>query len=116
MHNSTHLWYNTNGGKNVKWNEESIHNAVEKQREFFLSGTTLDVCWRIQQLKALKSAVCTHRKELEQALAADLGRSPAEAYFCDIGSFILEVNETIRGLRRWARPETHFSGFHCFPA
>lgn len=100
----------------MKWNAESIHNTVERQREFFLSGATLDVGWRIRQLTALKSAVCAHQKELEQALAADLGRSPAEAYFCDIGSFILEVNEAIRGLRRWARPETHFSGFHCFPS
>ena len=39
-----------------------------------------------------------------------------EAYFCDIGSLILEINETMKGLRKWARPETHFSGFHCFPS
>ena len=40
----------------------------------------------------------------------------AEAYFCDIGDVILETNEMIRGLRRWARPETHFSGLTCFPS
>ena len=98
------------------WTQTSIHTAVEKQREFFLSGQTLSVDWRITQLKQLKKAVLSHQAELEQALADDLGRAPLEAYFCDIGSLVMEINEAIRGLRRWAKPETHFSGFHCFPS
>ena len=98
------------------WTQTSIHTAVEKQREFFLSGQTLSLDWRITQLKQLKKAVLSHQAELEQALADDLGRAPLEAYFCDIGSLVMEINEAIRGLRRWAKPETHFSGFHCFPS
>ena len=98
------------------WNEESIHTLVERQRRFFRSGATLDVDWRLRQLEKLKQAVLVHRADLERALAADLGRSPLEAYFCDIGSLLLEINETIRGLRRWARPETHLSGLHAFPS
>ena len=46
----------------------------------------------------------------------DLGRSRVEAYLCDVGPIIVEVNEMIRGLRRWARPETHFSGLMSFPS
>ena len=95
---------------------EQVHTLVENQREFFRSGKTLDVRWRLEQLKSLKQAVLTHRQELESALGEDLGRAPFEAYFCDIGSLVLEINEAIHGLRRWARPETRFSGFHCFPA
>ena len=98
------------------WNAEQIHAVVEQQRLFFRSGATLDVGWRLQQLKKLKTAVVDHREELERALAEDLGRSPLEAYFCDIGSLLLEINETMRSLRRWAKPETHFSGLHCFPS
>lgn len=98
------------------WSRERVHEAVEKQRGFFLSGETLDVKWRLAQLKALKASVLSHRAELERALHDDLGRSPMEAYFCDVGSLIMEINETMRGLRRWARPETHFSGLHCFPS
>ena len=33
-----------------------------------------------------------------------------------MGSVILEINETIKGVRSWAKPETHFSGIHCFPS
>ena len=95
---------------------ETIPRIVEEQRRFFRSGATLDVSWRLEQLKKLKKAVTEHRKDLEDALGEDLGRAPFEAYFCDIGSLVLEINEAIRGLRRWARPETRFSGFHCFPS
>lgn len=98
------------------WNAARIHTLVEQQRRFFRSGVTLDVDWRLRQLKKLKTAVLAHREALEQALAEDLGRSPMEAYFCDIGSLLLEINETMRSLRRWARPETHLSGLHCFPS
>lgn len=50
------------------WNRESIHAAVEAQREFFLSGETLDIGWRLAQLKALKSAILSERAALEEAL------------------------------------------------
>lgn len=98
------------------YTEESVRILVEKQRAFFQSGKTLDVNWRLEQLKKLRSAVIANEKELLQALNQDLGRSDAEAYFCDVGSVILELNETIHGLRRWARPENRFSGFTCFPS
>ena len=100
----------------MEYTQEKIHDLVEKQRAFFLTGTTLDINWRKQQLKKLVEAVSSHSAELEEALGKDLGRSRAEAYFCDIGTVILEANETIHGLSRWARPETHFSGFVCFPS
>ena len=98
------------------WTKERIEALVASQRKFFRSGVTLDVDWRIRQLKKLRQAVRAHETEIKAALAADLGRSEAEAYFCDVGSVILEINETLRGLRRWARPETHFSGLVCFPS
>lgn len=98
------------------YTNSEIEKKVEAQRAFFLSGATLDIGWRIDKLKKLKMAVICNREKLEQALFEDLGRAPMEAYFCDIGSLILEINETIKGLKKWARPETHFSGFHCFPS
>ena len=72
--------------------------------------------WRISQLKALREAIRSHEAQILRALNEDLGRHPAEAYFCDIGSIILEINETIKGLRKWARPELHYSGMLCFPS
>ncbi len=99
-----------------QFTEEAIREIVEAQRKFFRTGKTLPVKWRIQQLKKLKAAVMAHEAEFEAALAADLGRSRVEAYLCDIGPIITEVNEMIHGLRCWARPERHFSGLMCFPS
>ena len=100
----------------MEYTTKQIKEIVEKQRVFFRSGTTLDVDWRIVQLKRLKVQMSLYEKEITQALAEDLGRSEAEAYFCDIGTVILEVNEMIQGLKRWARPDLLFSGMTCFPS
>ena len=100
----------------MTYTQEIVHAVVEKQRQFFRTGVTLDVNWRIEQLKKLKQAVLDHREMLEKALWEDLRKSPTEAYLCDLGPVIVEVNEILRGLRRWARPARHFSGLMCFPS
>ena len=93
-----------------------IQEIVGKQRAFFRTGATLDVEWRKKQLRTLRDAVIAHEKEFEDALYKDLGRSATEAYLCDIGPVVVEINEILHGLRRWARPERHFSGLMCFPS
>ena len=99
-----------------EYSNERIAEIVATQRRFFRTGTTLPVKWRIQQLKKLKKAVLAHKDEFIAALTADLGRTELEAYLCDIGPIVVEINEMIHGLRRWARPERHFSGLMCFPS
>lgn len=98
------------------YSEEDIRNVVLAQRAFFRTGQTLDVKWRIAQLKRLRRAVLAWEREFELALAEDLGRSAVEAYLCDILPTVTEIDETIQGLRRWARPECHYSGLMCFPS
>ncbi len=98
------------------WTEERIARLVERQREYFRSGATLDVNWRVEQLEKLKRSILVYESDLKRALAEDLGRCEAEAYLYDIGSTVLEINEIIRGVRKWARPETHYSGLVCFPS
>ncbi len=100
----------------MSYTQDMIHDIVLEQRRYFRTGETLDVRWRIEQLKKLKSAVIANQSILQEALAEDLGRSPVEAYLCDIGPVIVEVNEILKGLRKWARPEHHFSGLMCFPS
>ncbi|MBO4583449.1 MAG: aldehyde dehydrogenase family protein [Clostridia bacterium] len=100
----------------MAFTQESVHETVEKQRAFFRTGATLDVKWRIAQLKKLKRAVLDNKRMLQEALYEDLGKSPLEAYLCDIGPIIVEVNEILHGLKKWAKPEKHFSGLMCFPS
>ena len=100
----------------MSYTKEEIHSIVERQREFFLSNQTLDIKWRKAQLIKLKEAIIKNREKLEKALYIDLGRSDVEAFFCDIGDVIMEINECIHGLKRWAKAERHFSGLACFPS
>jgi len=100
----------------MPYTKEEIHSIVLSQKEFFLSGQTLNVKFRKEQLKKLKKMILDHQEELEQALYEDLGRSEAEAYFCDIGDTVMEINEYLKGVRRWSRPERHYSGLAAFPS
>ena len=98
------------------YTEDDIREIVQKQRNFFKTGKTLNVEYRIRQLKRLKAALIANEEAFEKALHEDLGRSRIEAYLCDIGPVIVEINEIIKGLKNWAKPEFHFSGFMCFPS
>ena len=100
----------------MEFTKESIHEIVVKQREYFLTGATLDVKFRIAQLKKLKEAILRNESKITEALRIDLGRSDTEAYLCDIGSIILEINEYIKGVKKWNKPETHSSGLAAFPS
>ena len=98
------------------YTKDDIHRIVEDQRRYFRTGETLDVSWRLKQLEKLKQAVLDNEAMLEEALYEDLGRSPFEAYLCDIGPVIVEINEILKGLKKWSRPQKHFSGLMNFPS
>ena len=100
----------------MSYTKEQIHDIVLEQRKYFRTGETLDINWRKQQLIKLRSAVFSNQTLLQEALFEDLGKSPVEAYLCDVGPVIVEINEILKGLRKWARPERHFSGMMCFPS
>ncbi len=101
---------------NSAYTEERITEIVAKQRKFFRTNRTLSVEFRLRQLRALKQAVIDNEDMLLEALKEDLGRSNTEAYLCDVGPIIVEINEIIKGLKKWSRPEVHFSGLMCFPS
>ena len=101
---------------NMPYTVSDIQHIVDAQRTFFRTGVSLDIKWRLRQLRKLRDAVIAYEKDFEEALYKDLGRCATEAYLCDIGPIVVEINEMLRGLRRWARPEKHFSGLMCFPS
>ena len=100
----------------MEYSNEVIASIVNAQKEFFKTGVTLPIKWRIKQLKKLKQAVIDNSQMFLDALNKDLGRSNVEGYLCDVGPVIVEINETIKGLKKWARPENHYSGLLCFPS
>lgn len=97
-------------------NEEQITNIVNNQKAFFNTGKTLDINFRKNMLKKLKGCIIKNENMLEMAMKKDLGKSEVEGFLCDIGPSIVEINEMIKGLNKWSKSETHFSGILCWPS
>ncbi len=94
----------------------TITDIVNQQRAFFQTGATLPVSYRKQALNKLKKAIQTHEKELLEALRTDLGKSEMEAYMCEVGLTISEINYISARLRRWVRNKRVCTPLANFPA
>lgn len=82
-----------------------IKTVVQRQREYFASGETLDLDFRIQALNKLKEYIKKYEDEILEALKKDLNKPPFEAYATEIGFVYNELNEIIKKLPRWSRPK-----------
>lgn len=87
-------------------NETTIKDLVQKQRTFFLTGTTLDINYRIHALKKLQQALQTHQDAINQALQSDLGKSAFEGYMCEIGLVLSEITYMLKHTRKFAKEKT----------
>ncbi|MGB3513155.1 MAG: aldehyde dehydrogenase [Microcoleaceae cyanobacterium] len=93
--------------------KSSINNLLHQQRQFFTTGKTKNVEFRIQQLKRLKQAVSDYQKQIVAAVKADLNRPKFEAYF-ELG-FFAEINDVIKKLKSWAKPRKVSTPIEQFP-
>jgi len=80
-----------------------ITSKYNAQSEFFRSGKTRSIDFRIQSLEQLKSTVKNHESEIMGALKQDLGKSQFEAYTSEVGFIYEEINHTVKHLRKWAK-------------
>ncbi len=81
----------------------SVGEIVSRQRDFYLSGRTLDVDFRIDALKKLQSAIRDHMDDIDKALYSDLRKSGFETYMTETGMVLDEIGYEISHVRRWAR-------------
>lgn len=83
-----------------------IELLVKKQRSYFEKGKTKNISWRIAALKTLKKSILKYEKEINEALALDLGKSSFETYMCETGMVLSELSHMISHLRRYAKERT----------
>ena len=81
----------------------SIDEILVKQREFFNSGKTIPVKFRIEMLKKLYRAVKDNENEINRALKADLGKSDFEGFMCEVGLSLTEISYMIRHTKGFAK-------------
>ena len=85
---------------------EEIKSLLGRQKEFYNSGKTIPVEFRIEQLKKLYSAVKKYEQEINQALFTDLGKSCYEAFMCESGLALSEISYMIRHTKKFAGRKT----------
>ncbi|WP_324651277.1 aldehyde dehydrogenase family protein [Georgenia sp. H159] len=78
--------------------------VVRRLRDQFDSGVTKPLSWRLAQLDGLSAMLRGHARDLEEALAADLGKSPTESRLTETGVLLEEIRHTRTHLRSWLAP------------
>ena len=91
----------------------AIRNA---QKEYFASGTTLDIKFRKAMLKKMLEAMDKWEKRLADALWTDLHKSYEEAYMTEISIVKGEIKSHIKNVCRWARRRKACSPLKLFPS
>lgn len=82
---------------------ESYSALLNQQRNFFNTGKTKDISFRLQTLHKLKFVIKEKENELLDALKADLNKSEFEAYSSEIGFIYQEIQFTLSNLKKWTK-------------
>jgi aldehyde dehydrogenase (NAD+) len=76
----------------------------EKQKEFYLTGKTKEIAFRLESLRKLQSAIKRYEPDITTALKKDLHRSEFDAYLSEIGPTLDEIKYVSKRLKTWAKP------------
>lgn len=84
--------------------EKNVQQEVDKNRQFFQTGVTRDVEFRVEALRTLQTGLRRHEADLLEALRMDLNKSAFEAYSSEVGMLLEEIRIVIKQLSHWAQP------------
>ena len=95
---------------------ERIKGIARAQREYFRSGSTLEIDFRKRMLSRLMEALEAWQERLSQALWDDLHKSPQEAYLMEFGIIKEEIATHLKNLSKWADRKKVHSPVTVFPS
>lgn len=79
---------------------------IARQREYFESGATRPLSFRMEALRRLQKALLENEELINRAMKADLNKTPFETYMTETGMVLGEIGFHLKHLRRWARTKT----------
>ncbi|MFN8018713.1 MAG: aldehyde dehydrogenase family protein [Acidimicrobiales bacterium] len=79
-----------------------VADTLARLRATFDSGKTADLGWRKRQLEGVIALVREHEQQLCDALAADLGKPPFDAWLAELNMVKDEAAHAIKHLGSWA--------------
>lgn len=94
----------------------TIEEIVNNQREYYMTGVTRPLEYRLAALRKLQQALRDYGDQISDALLQDLNKQPFESHMAEIGMVLDEVRFHIRNLPRWIknkRVPTPLAQFHA---
>jgi len=82
----------------------AMGKAIQSQRDYFATGATKSVDFRLSSLRKLKAALEKFQPEIEKALFADLHKSPSEAFLTELYPCFEELKFFEKNLKALAKP------------
>lgn len=95
---------------------KELKNIIKNQRDFFNTNTTKSVEYRLQMLQRLKKIINANEEKILSALYNDLSKSKSEAYMSEVAMVYAELDEALRKVREWSRPQRARGTIGTFPA
>lgn len=86
--------------------QEAIQEIIRKQRNYFYTGATLNIDFRITALKRLQTSIQSHQEQINAALKSDLGKSSFESYMCESGLVLSEITYMLKHIRSLSKEKT----------
>lgn len=83
--------------------DKNIKRDFDAQGEFFNSGITRNIDYRLKMLRRLKTAILNNERKIAEALQQDLGKPEQETVTTEIGMVIQEINMMLKHLEKWSR-------------
>lgn len=93
-----------------------IKEIVENQRNYYTTGATRSIAFRLQQLRKFEKLIQENETELNAAIYADFKKSPFDNYTNELALVLGEIKQARKKLKRWARPKRVRTNFINFPA
>lgn len=93
-----------------------IDDIVAAQEQFFNSGRTRDLDFRLESLSRLKKGIIQNETAIFEALKEDLAKSTYESFLTEVGVILDEIRLVSRRLKSWARPRRVKTPFYLWPA
>lgn len=80
-----------------------LDELLQKQKNYFRTGETRDIEFRISKLKRLKKAIKIYEQKVLEALRKDLGKPEQESFFSEVGGIYASIDLFVKNLAKWTK-------------
>ena len=95
---------------------ETLESVIQKQRDFFKTGQTRDLDFRIKNLQKLESVLRQNEKQLFAAIDRDFKKSVFDTQLTELSIIYKEIKLAIKSLKKWSKPKKVTTNLLNWPA